>query len=108
MVVNVVFLFICIVDTLSSRHTKPPGLSFTLWVFNHEQCHCDYRLGIFKLLIDDFVQFMNYREFDPLYANENFERVYRNIPDAHLIVPNVDEEPEELAERVYRRFPNVH
>ena len=51
---------------------------------------------------------MNYREFDPLYANENFERVYRNILDAHLIVPNVDEEPEELAERVYRRYPNVH
>ena len=81
---------------------------FTLWVFNHEQCHCDYRLGIFKLLIYDFVQFMDYREFDPLYTNENFERVYRNIPDAHLIVPNVDEEPEEIAERVYRQFPNVH
>ena len=51
---------------------------------------------------------MNYREFDPLYANENFERVYWNIPDTHLIEPNVDEEPEELAERVYRRFPNLH
>ena len=51
---------------------------------------------------------MNYREFDPLYGNENFERVYRNIPDAHLIVPNVDEEPGDLAERVYRRFPNLH
>ena len=51
---------------------------------------------------------MNYREFDPLYANENFERAYRDIPDVHLIVPNVDEEPEELAERVYRQFPNVH
>ena len=43
---------------------------------------------------------MNYREFDPLYANENFEQVYRNIPDTNLMVPNVDEEPEELAERV--------
>ena len=51
---------------------------------------------------------MNYREFDPLYANENFERVYWNIPDAHLIVPHVDEEPEKLTERVYRRFPNLH
>ena len=51
---------------------------------------------------------MNYREFDPLYANENFKRVYQNIPDTHLIAPNVDEELEELAERVYRRFPNLH
>ena len=51
---------------------------------------------------------MNYREFDPLNANENFERVYRNILEAYLLVPNVNEEPEELAERVYRRFPNLH
>ena len=51
---------------------------------------------------------MNYQDFDPLYANENFEREYWNIPDTRLIVPNVDEEPEELAERVYRRFPNLH
>ena len=29
------------------------------------------------------MQFTNYQEFDPLYANENFKRVYRNIPDAH-------------------------
>ena len=95
-------------ETVFSTYEADSVCPFTLWVFNHEQCHCDYRLGIFKLLIDDFVQFMNYREFDPLYANENFERVYRNIPDAHLIVPNVDEEPEELAERVYSQFPNVH
>ena len=50
---------------------------------------------------------MNYREFDTLYANENFERVYRNIPDAHLIVPNVDEENRRNSQKEYRRFPNL-
>lgn len=37
---------------------------------------CDYRLGVFKLLIDDYINFFNYEDFDVIYVNINFRRIY--------------------------------
>ena len=46
-----------------------------------------------RLLIDDFIHFMNYREFNPVRALYNFQQVYRNIPfDVFLLYPNITEE----------------
>ena len=70
-----------------------PLCPYTSWVYNNEDCNCNFRLGFVRLLIDDFVNFMNYEEFNPLQALYNFERVYRNIPFARLLMfPNVNEE----------------
>lgn len=53
-------------------------------MFNNEDCHCNVRLGIMKLLIDNF---------NLLQALYKFEQVYRNIPFARLILfPNITEE----------------
>ncbi|CAH3173097.1 unnamed protein product, partial [Porites lobata] len=43
-----------------------PLCSYTDWVFNNVECHCNIRLGTLRLLIDDFINFMNYREFNPV------------------------------------------
>ncbi|CAH3192997.1 unnamed protein product, partial [Porites evermanni] len=40
-----------------------PLCRYTDWVFNNEDCQCNVRLGIMRLLIDDFI---NDREFNPL------------------------------------------
>ena len=46
-----------------------------------------------RLLIDDFINFMNYREFNPVRALYNFQQVYRNILFAvFLLYPNITEE----------------
>ena len=46
-----------------------------------------------RLLIDDFINVINDREFNPLQTLYKFEQVYRNIPFARLIVfPNTTEE----------------
>ena len=63
-----------------------PMCPYTDWVFNNVHCHCDMRL-------DDFINFMNYREFNPVRALYNFEQVYRNVPFAgFLLFPNITEE----------------
>ena len=70
-----------------------PLCSYTDWVFNNVECHCNIRLGTLRLLIDDFINFMNYREFNPVRALYNFEQVYRNIPFAEFLsFPNITEE----------------
>lgn len=62
-------------------------------MFNNEDCHCNVRLGIMKLLIDNFINVINDREFNLLQALYKFEQVYRNIPFARLILfPNITEE----------------
>lgn len=67
-----------------------PLCPYTDWVFNNEDCHCNVRLGIMRLLIDDFI---NDREFNPLQALYKFQQVYRNISFAWLILfPNITEE----------------
>lgn len=46
-----------------------------------------------KLLIDNFINVINDREFNLLQALYKFEQVYRNIPFARLILfPNITEE----------------
>ena len=46
-----------------------------------------------KLLIDNFINVINDREFNLLQALCKFEQVYRNIPFARLILfPNITEE----------------
>ena len=51
------------------------------------------RLGTLRLLINDFINFMNYREFNPVRALYNFEQVYRNVPFVgFLLFANITEE----------------
>ena len=45
-----------------------PMCPYTDWVFNNVDCHCNIRLGTLRLLIDDFINFVNYREFNPVRA----------------------------------------
>ena len=62
-------------------------------MFNNEDCHSNVRLGIMKLLIDNFINVINDREFNLLQALRKFEQVYQNIPFARLILfPNITEE----------------
>ena len=65
----------------------------TDWVFNNVDCHCNIRLGTLRLLIDDFINFVKYREFHPVRALYNFEQLYRNVPFAgFLLFPNITKE----------------
>ena len=61
---------------------------FTFWTYTSESCHCDYRLGFFKLVIEDYIKFFNYEEFDDIEANTTFEGVYSQFSDAYLIIQN--------------------
>ena len=73
------------------------------------KCHCDCRLGLFNLLIDDWIKFQTYdNDLDPIEANRQFIRVYRAIPDRDVSFQNPDEYLEEILERLNRRFPEVH
>lgn len=83
-----------------------PCCHFMLWVYSYVQCHCDCRLGVFNLLINDWIKFQNYEEFGPLKANTQFIRVYNTIPDRDVF-QNVNEYPEELVERV-NLFSDFH
>ena len=87
-----------------------PQCPFTLWIYNYARGYCDYRLRVFKLLIDEYIKFMNCEDFDVTERNELFERTYRSIPDAHLLFPNENEENDEalVVQRLYRRIPDVH
>ena len=70
-----------------------PMCPYTDWVLNNVDCHFNIRLGTLRLLIDDFINFVNYREFNPVRALYNFEQVYRNVPFAgFLLFPNITEE----------------
>lgn len=57
---------------------------FTLWAYVTEICRCDYRLGVVKLLLEDYVKFMNNEEY-VIEANIKFRRVYSQIPDADVL-----------------------
>ena len=73
------------------------------------KCQCDCGLGVFNLLLDDWIKFQSYdNDFDPTEANRQFIRVYSAIPDRDVLFQNPDEYPEELLERLNRRFPEVH
>lgn len=63
-----------------------PNCPFTLWAYNTEICRCDYRPGVFKLLLEDYVTFMNYEEYDVIEANIKFHRVYSQIPDTDVLL----------------------
>ena len=85
-----------------------PLLSFTKG-YSSVKCQCDCRLGVFNLLLDDWIKFQSYdNDFDPTEANRQFIRVYSAIPDRDVLFQNPDEYPEELLERLNRRFPEVH
>ena len=79
-------------------------------MYNYERCYCDYRFGVFKLLIDEYIKFMNYEDVNVIEGNETFERPYRSIPDAHLSFPDENEENDEalVVQRLYGRIPDVH
>lgn len=62
------------------------AVPFTFWAHTTESCRCDYRLSVFKLLIDDYIKFFNYEEFDVIWGNINFERVFSQIPDAYIVL----------------------
>ena len=65
-----------------------PQCHFTLRSFPNETCHSDIGLGVFKPLLDEWIKFGRYEEFDVIEAKVKFERVYREIPDAHLLFQN--------------------
>ena len=49
-----------------------PCCPFSLWAYSSVKCHCDCRLGVFNLLIDDWIKFQSYdNDFDPIEANTN-------------------------------------
>ena len=59
-----------------------PCCPFSLWAYSSVKCHCDCRLGLFNLLIDDWIKFQTYdNDLDPIEANRQFIRVYNAIPD---------------------------
>lgn len=62
------------------------------------------------MLIDEYIKFINYEDFDVIEGNENFERTYRSILDAHLLFPDENEENDEalVVQQLYRRIPDVH
>ena len=62
------------------------------------------------MLIDEYIKFINYEDFDVIEGNENFERTYRSIPDAHLLFPDENEENDEalVVQQLYTRIPDVH
>ena len=60
--------------------------SYSLWVYNGERCGCEFRLGLCRLLIKDYVKFMNYEDFDVLSAFSEFNRTYPDIPENHLFI----------------------
>ena len=87
----------------------PPCCPFSLWAYSSVKCHCDCRLGVFNLLIDDWIKFPSYdNDFDPIEANGQFIRVYSAIPDRDVLFQNPDENPEDLLERLNRRFSEVY
>ena len=92
----------CIVDQ------RVPCCPFTLWANSYVKCYFDCRLGVFNLLIDDWIKFQKYDEFDPIEANNQFIRMYNAIPDRDVLFQNINEMPEELLERLNGRFPEVH
>ena len=59
---------------------------YSLWVYNGERCGCEFRLGLCRLLIQDYVKFMNYEDFDVLSAFSEFNRAYPDIPENHLFI----------------------
>ena len=46
----------------------------------------EFRLGLCRLLIQDYVKFMNYEDFDVLSAFSEFNRAYPDIPENHLFI----------------------
>ena len=86
-----------------------PCCPFSLWAYSSVKCHCDCRLGVVNLLIDDWIKCPSYdNDFDPIEANGQFIRVYSAIPDRDSLFQNPDENPEDLLERLNRRFSEVH
>ena len=73
-----------------------PRCPFTFRAYTTEIWGCGYRLGVFKLLIDDYIKFFNYEDFDVIYANINFRRVYSQIPDSYLLLQH-DHELQKVA-----------
>ena len=87
----------------------PPCCPFSLWAYSSVKCHCDCRLWVFNLLIDDWIKFPSYdNDFDPIEANGQFIRVYSAIPDRDVLFQNRNEHPEELLKRLNGRFPEVY
>ena len=62
-----------------------PHCPFTLRAYNKEIFRCDCRLGVCKFLLEDYVKFMNYEEYDVTEANIKFHRVYSQIPDVDVL-----------------------
>ena len=88
-----------------------PCCPFSLWAYSSVKCHCDCRLGVFNLLIDDWIKFQSYdNDFDPIEANRQFIRLLFLIEmcDRDVLFQNPDENPEDLLERLNRRFSGVH
>lgn len=73
-----------------------PRCPFTFGAYTTEICRCDYRLSVFKLLIDDYIKFLNFEDFDVIYANINFRRVYSQIPDSYRLLQH-DHELQKVA-----------
>ena len=68
---DVLFPFYCYRKVLMDVRCLP-HCPFTLWAYNTEICRCNYRLGVFKLLLEDYVKLMNYEEYDVIEANTSF------------------------------------
>ena len=80
-----------------------------MWAYSYVKCPWNCRLGVFNLLIEDWLKFQSYdNDFDPIEANRQFIRVYSAIPDRDVLFQNPDENPDDLLERLNRRFSEVH
>ena len=78
-----------------------PCCPFTKWAYSSVKCHCDCRLGVFNLLIDDWIKFQSYdNDFDPpscLVSRLKFFHLFlfSSPPEAwnfmfHFYIPAID------------------
>ena len=61
-------------------------ISLTPLSILHVPCNSEFRLGLCHLLIQDYLKFMNYEDFDVLSAFSQFNRTYPDIPENHVFI----------------------